>query len=59
MTGAEQHANKQTNRLRDTETENILIENALKEKKKKTYLQTEAQANLMKERERQIDRERD
>ena len=44
----------QTNKLTDSETQklkNILIENALKEKKKKTYLQTEAQANLMKERD--------
>ena len=54
MTGAEQHANKQTNRLRDTETEKHFDRKCTKGKKEKDIL-TNRGTSKLNEREREID----
>ena len=56
MTGAGQHPNKQTNRLRDTETEKYFGRKCTKGKKEKDIL-TNRGTSKLNERDRQTDRQ--
>ena len=58
MNGAGQHPNKQTNRLRDTETEKYFGRKCTKGKKEKDIL-TNRGTSKLNERDRQTDRKRE